>query len=828
MITLVFFANAIKTTTNTALGVSQIIMFALGCTLLEEAIRSIQVVPNQRDGMFVSANGALLRRGSMKLPDQTTTAVCLRDFSVSLAISSIVSGIVLGVVRFDGFHEPHKLSDVPWHSALRILIVTAIGIGRYVLTMLAVSRFPLFPTKCAYIFKVARYGSYDTSLVYLVALVLAQVANRPSLSAVFYLLAGSSALLCSSTDLLVETFGASIRHSIGSRRVIMVLVLIFLAWISISSLSPRTRNAIISEISDIPLHDTKIVSTAAAVPAIEYTSTTTHPIRYLISEARRTFDDRLSGQSKSLSEAVAEYKHRYRLPPPPHFDKWYELATKRNVQFIDEYDTIFESLLPFWSLKPATIRARVTEAIGYENNGFIALMIRDGSVVKIEGGPDWQRHATVGMIKDFVNLLPDMDLAFNVHDEPRIVIPHDELSRMVSVALNEAIPSVLKGGMGMHNSFSTAPHDLGDGKSIKEVKVTRFNEYAHQHTWGASRLSCSVDSPSRSVEDDMKDNTTAFSFSEFGFVHNHTAFSDICNSPSLRRNYGFFDRPNAFKVSHELIPIFSQSKLSSFQDILYPSPWYWSGTISTDDLAIMHMDAQVEYQWTKDVAWDIKDDKFWWRGSTTGGFSRAGGWRRQHRQHFVKNINGYDKTKILQNKGTLASPEWTTSVVSKTDYASLLDIKFSHVGQCDPGDCDAQREFFEIAPAVPMQPEAWRHKHLLDIDGNAFSGRFYAFLKSTSLVYKASIFREWHMDWIVPWVHYIPLTFKGYEHIETVRYLAQDEEGKTLAPKLALAGQDWARKALRDVDMEVWMFRLLLEYGRLIDDNRDSVGFDIS
>lgn len=508
------------------------------------------------------------------------------------------------------------------------------------------------------------------------------------------------------------------------------------------------------------------------------------------------------------------------MPPPPHFDQWFEMAAQQGVQLIDEFDTIYDALLPFWSLKPATIRARVTEALGFENNGLIALMIREGRAVKIQGGPDWQRFATLGMIKDFVHLLPDMDIAFNVHDEPRVVVPNDELNRMVDVAKNEVLPEYEARTTKLRNSFSKRPKDLNNGKIVREAKVTRFNEYAHQQTWGPSRLSCSLDSPARSVEDNMPDNITTYALGELGFVYNHTAFSDICNSPSFRRTYGFFDRPNAFKISHELVPIFSQSKISSFQDILYPSPWYWSGAVSTDDPAVSHMNARVEYLKDRDMPWALKDDKLWWRGSTTGGFSRAGGWRRQHRQIFVKSINGLDTTSVMHNMGT----EWQVVSAPRQNYSALMDVAFSHVGQCDPGDCDAQREFFHLAPGVDMQ-DAWRYKYLLDIDGNAFSGRFYAFLHSASLVYKMAIFREWHHDWLLPWAHYVPLSLQGKEHFEAVRYFAEEPEGQKLAPKLADAGQRWAGKVLRSVDLEMWMFRLLLEYGRVVDDERDSIGF---
>jgi hypothetical protein len=38
-----------------------------------------------------------------------------------------------------------------------------------------------------------------------------------------------------------------------------------------------------------------------------------------------------------------------------------------------------------------------------------------------------------------------------------------------------------------------------------------------------------------------------------------------------------------------------------------------------------------------------------------------------------------------------------------------------------------------------------------------------------------------------------------------------EDEGKNTAAKIAGKGRDWALKALRNDDMEVWFFRLLLE-----------------
>lgn len=43
--------------------------------------------------------------------------------------------------------------------------------------------------------------------------------------------------------------------------------------------------------------------------------------------------------------------------------------------------------------------------------------------------------------------------------------------------------------------------------------------------------------------------------------------------------------------------------------------------------------------------------------------------------------------------------------------------------------------------------------------------------------------------------------------------------------EIAEAGREWAGRVLRKEDMEIYMFRLLLEWGRLTDDRRDELGF---
>lgn len=505
----------------------------------------------------------------------------------------------------------------------------------------------------------------------------------------------------------------------------------------------------------------------------------------------------VSRQSTTLEAAVKEYRRRYGIAPPPHFDKWFQFAKENEVQLIDEFDAIHDLMTPFWGLKPATIRGRAKEALGYEN-ALLGVAIRDHTVAFTAGGLEWQQNATIGMLERIVPYLPDMDLAFNLHDEPRVVLPHDDLTRLVDKARQTAMPAASKQQSPV-NDFSATSPELSEKERFDENKLTRFNKIHREATWTNSRMSCAPDSPARMLEDDEDtDDVRKYALSEAGLVYNVTAMSDICLTPSLRRTHGFFDRPNMFKITHDLFPIFSQSKVSSYADLIYPSPWYWYG--------------KVEYNETLDMPWADKKDKLFWRGSTTGGFSRNGGWRRQHRQTVVEKINGATDAPIY----TVSTPEggsghhWTVKEEPRGDHRKLTDVYFSHIGQCDPGDCQAQKQFFKVKGTVDMQ-YAWNYKFLLDMDGNAFSGRFYSFLQSRSQVFKLALFREWHSEWLRPWLHYVPLSMQGRDWLETVHYYGTTGEGAAAAEKMAGASREWAGKTIRKVDMEAWFFRLLLE-----------------
>lgn len=521
-----------------------------------------------------------------------------------------------------------------------------------------------------------------------------------------------------------------------------------------------------------------------------------HPISILASDASQSFNKTLARQSKSLEEAVTEYHRRYNMPPPPHFDKWYEFAKQRNAMLVDEYDTIYHSLLPFWGVSPSTIRSRVREDLGFDNV-VMGISIRNGEPIHLGNGQgNFQRDAAMKQFNKFAQWLPDMDLEFNVHDEPRVVVPHEQLHRLVTKGYKA---QACLNGSSLLNDFSD--HNISTGP-IPEVFTSRFLDLERQETWLYSRLSCPPDSPTMDLDGNASDNTSAFAIEPLGFVFNQSASSDICNSPSLQHSLGIFERPNAFKLTNELVPMFSMSHPSSFQDIPTPSPWYYEEVAG--------------YEPEPDIPWESRKGQIYWRGTTTGGFSHDGSWHNLQRQRVVASLEHISERHILErrNDSTCSiggEKGWKVRKANQTELREYFNAHFVDIIGCEEPDCSDERTFFNVMDREDHS-EAWKHRYLLDMDGHAYSGRFYAFMRSKSVPLKLTFFREWHENVLIPWVHYVPLNKDTNEIAEIVRFFEQDPAGQEIARTIGEEGQSWAAKTLRNDDMDVYMFRLMLEY----------------
>lgn len=103
------------------------------------------------------------------------------------------------------------------------------------------------------------------------------------------------------------------------------------------------------------------------------------------------------------------------------------------------------------------------------------------------------------------------------------------------------------------------------------------------------------------------------------------------------------------------------------------------------------------------------------------------------------------------------------------------------------------------------------------------------------------VLQEWYSERLTPWLHFVPVDMRFHALHSTLAYFT-GLQGKGLingrdvpmqsrvdnAKWIAQEGRKWAGKVIRREDAEVYMFRLLLEWGRVVNDQRDEMGFEIA
>jgi hypothetical protein len=240
-----------------------------------------------------------------------------------------------------------------------------------------------------------------------------------------------------------------------------------------------------------------------------------------------------------------------------------------------------------------------------------------------------------------------------------------------------------------------------------------------------------------------------------------------------------------------------------------------------------------------DPRFENKEDVLFWRGATTEGTATNGAWKGMLRQRLVHLLNNETtRQPILLPKGD-HSGHLEYVLKRTTDIKKLLETKTDvrltgPITRCVGQDCADQTHEFGFGDSIDFM-QHWRYRYLFDADGAGFSGHFIPFLQSNSVVFKAALFREWYEGRLTAWKHFVPIDLRLHDVFSCLAYFGgygvehrnkRMMEGRSKeAEKIARDGKVWTEKVLRKEDMEVYMFRLLLEWGRLTDDKRTEVGY---
>ncbi|KAJ7653078.1 glycosyl transferase family 90-domain-containing protein [Mycena polygramma] len=527
-----------------------------------------------------------------------------------------------------------------------------------------------------------------------------------------------------------------------------------------------------------------------------------HPIPQLIARAEAAWAAKHAKASTTLRQAAAEYTRRYGRLPPRGFDLWWAYTAVHNVPLPDEYDQIDADLAPFHGVEPAQLQKaqRAWEAhvhsytLGKDRKGdglgmLNATLPEEEAVREDLASPGMQ---IIELMREVEKELPVFRAVFSPHDSPNMIFEHE--------LRQDALAAAKKG-----------------------TYIDSNRPPAADHTGGGWRAACPPHT--RAAIDALGPHITERNPSEAPktFIHDPRRAIDPCTHPAHLRTHGaYLAHAEGAQPLRALVPQFSYSVTPLHGDIRIASPVNWV----SDDHPFEGQPAPLGLSWAQRT-----DARLEWRGRNTGiTHASDGRWREAHRIRLTAFASGdtIDLEGVefgLEAASTRQTPVGTPKSVPRARVLpALLDVAFMGAPlDCEPKQCAVLGEMFEWRGAHSFK-QAAGYKYVLDVDGHGWSSRLKRLMNSGSLVFKATAYPEWFTDRIAPWVHYIPIQNSYADLLDALAFFrAHDATGA----RVAEAGRAWSRKYWRREDLVAYMYRLFLEYGRVMSTDRAGMGFEM-
>lgn len=604
-------------------------------------------------------------------------------------------------------------------------------------------------------------------------------------------------------------------------------------------------------------------------------SSTPHPIDDLVAQADSQHNDFLAKRSYTVNEAAAAYRERRGRHPPPSFDKWFSWAADRKTVVVEDFfDQIYSDLDPFWGVSAQEMRE-------FPRSWNYVLSIRNGTMRRWNDEPPniapWMDMWEHGFSSLPLHDLPDVDLAFNGEDEPKLFVPWEIRNQARLEGAKSKHTDKIRNGRPVQEEFGSL-HAMNLDRPAPEFRTAfEWMDIRYQDPlWLAARETCPPDSPAR-IADAYEDYTKAPVFTDptsvdwmtSGYVSNWTQAKSSCANPGFRNIHGSFiamqseamDNPRSGQkaVVQKLVPLLSGCKIHDVNsEILIPPAVQWPNKADAEGAESFNFNERNRQ------AWEDKQDAVFWRGSASGGINTADDWTRFQRHRFIAMQNG---TLVAAHQAVshltppahvpggrpmlphnfplpdrrvyplAALSEGRAAARALGNWVSdITDAAFIHL-RCYPpiswfegngATCAYSGPYYNVKPIIPGA-EAFKYKYQPDLDGASYSGRYRAILQSNSLPMKATIYDEWHDSRLVPWKHFVPMDVSNVDWWGLLEYFFGFKEKRAahddVARKISLDGSEWARTVLRTDDMLVYMYRLILEMARLMDEQREHIGF---
>ncbi|SNX86932.1 probable capsule-associated protein-like protein [Melanopsichium pennsylvanicum] len=488
--------------------------------------------------------------------------------------------------------------------------------------------------------------------------------------------------------------------------------------------------------------------------------------------AQRKFETMINSQSQTYDKAVARYVEQYHRQPPPGFADWFKFAKENNAAIIDDYGQLEQDLAPLRKIPSHVLRQRIKNA--RKTNMWLLHQWEfvNGTVTTTAPG-NWENVATFREIMSpFLHKLPDFTVLHSWDDSHRVCGPKDGIEDV---------------------------NDMG----VVQIGTTGIPDSKDHLTYGCPRSTATK-----------------------SLVTSDRPSIDICtHAEDWKTRHGIFHTHNG--CFNSTVPVLSLAKVSSFQDITTASWCYGS-------------EGYRLFGNKKDkLPYSQKKPHLYWRGSNTGSLPEKKYAYFGHRQRLV--MLGHQMRTKAAELAARANTSSAAITITEQDYKRFelpnmptfftqsqlsalsrlnrdsIDMNFVNLHNCEQ-ESTFCKEWKDKIPLAQRQDSsvAFQNKFLMDLDGNSMSCRFYRLLDSNSLVFKQTIYAEWHDDRIIPWLHYIPVSRNMEELPILVDFFANHRRGHELGQMIADASRDWAATALRKIDLSIYTYRQMIELANII------------
>ncbi|PHH80765.1 hypothetical protein CDD80_7302 [Ophiocordyceps camponoti-rufipedis] len=548
-----------------------------------------------------------------------------------------------------------------------------------------------------------------------------------------------------------------------------------------------------------------------------------HPINDLIFEAQTEHNRWLieAGTSQSLPVAVKVYEERHAgRAAPPNFAEWYEYAAESPVK--DNYKQIDEDLAPFWGVTPEDLRRRA-KALA-EEPGVSVITIKDGDVGRrASGGEDEGRDLDelVEMIQKFSTHLADMVLPINLSPSPRVLPSWKDVQLQNQTDLGSAANLMSKRWPeGSSITHSGERRDGQESPLTAKSPLTPASKFRQMQ-----QEACPPNSRARTRQHwSFEQFCTACvkHYSRGQLLSDFQRSLDVCSQPDLKHLHEFSLADRRSPVIRQLVPLFGSSKTSEFRDIILPLPR-----------------SRLE---KPDMPWQFsrRYDNLFWRGAV--GDADINGQTLRGSQkfrllHLLNKPRAQDRvTMVLPKADNNESFRAESVSAAEASRALPISVGMTDYSSCTGGDCEVVK--FTFGTEADTE-EALEYRYILLTDeDDGPPNELLRTIRSGSVPFVSTIFRAWYTERLVPWLHFVPIDIRYHALHTTFSYftgtrdrpkinnretqlLGREGDGEWISRR----GQKWAERALSKNEMEIYLFRLLLEWGRLIDDRRDEIGY---